>query len=68
MTVPVDTEERFCDESGIAKVRKQLSMSGYIGGRLAFLLLSGSFNPIHTSHLLYSAQDEKGTLKISDGP
>ncbi|HJX90359.1 MAG TPA: hypothetical protein VJ372_07680 [Pyrinomonadaceae bacterium] len=51
MTVPIDTGERFCDESGIAKVRKQLSMSGYIGSRLAFLLLSGSFNPIHTSHL-----------------
>jgi hypothetical protein len=51
LTAPADTEDRFCDESGIAKVRQQISMSGNSGSRLAFLLLSGSFNPVHTQHV-----------------
>jgi nicotinic acid mononucleotide adenylyltransferase len=51
MTAPADTEERFCDESGIAKIRRQISMSGNNGSKLVFLLLSGSFNPVHTQHV-----------------
>ena len=51
MTPDSDSEERFCEESQIAKVRRQISLAGAGENKLAFLLLSGSFNPIHTQHV-----------------
>jgi len=51
MTPDCDDEERFCEESEIVKVRRQISFAGEGDKKLAFLLLSGSFNPIHTQHV-----------------
>jgi hypothetical protein len=44
-------EEQFCDESGIAKVRRQIRLRACSGKELAFVILSGSFNPVHTQHI-----------------
>ena len=51
MTSRTEHEERFCEQSDIAKVKRQLELIGDGGMRPAFLLLSGSFNPIHTQHV-----------------
>jgi cytidylyltransferase-like protein len=44
-------QEQLCDESGIAKVRHQIGLRGCSGKELAFVILSGSFNPVHTQHI-----------------
>jgi hypothetical protein len=46
-------EEPFCDESAIARVKRHISTfcCSNSGRQLAFLLLSGSFNPVHTQHI-----------------
>src|SRR4029450_6490830 len=44
-------EERFCDASDLDKVRRQISIAVRGREKLAFLLLSGSFNPVHTQHV-----------------
>jgi nicotinic acid mononucleotide adenylyltransferase len=53
VTAPAKNDECFCDESAVAKFEQQISMRGYShsGWKFAFLLLSGSFNPVHTQHV-----------------
>lgn len=41
--------EQFCDLSTLVGLRHRIALSR--GKRLAFLVLSGSFNPVHTEHL-----------------
>jgi hypothetical protein len=41
----------LCGTSTIAKVREQVHAHRNSGKRLAFLILSGSFNPVHSQHL-----------------
>src|SRR5437879_5087259 len=45
-------DRNFCDQLAIEKVKRRLSSetSGRVE-KLAFLILSGSFNPIHTQHV-----------------
>lgn len=47
----LENGERFCEQSEIAKVRRQLDQVRDGGKKVVFLLLSGSFNPIHTEHV-----------------
>jgi hypothetical protein len=51
LTTSVDNEDRFCDWSSILKVQQHLSQDAYGSNKLAFLVLSGSFNPVHTQHI-----------------
>ncbi|HKO41936.1 MAG TPA: hypothetical protein VJU84_01495 [Pyrinomonadaceae bacterium] len=51
VTLHIDNEERFCEQSDIAKVTRHIDLFGGGGTKLAFLLLSGSFNPVHTQHV-----------------
>ena len=46
------SDENFCDQAAIEKVKRRLisASSGRVE-KLAFLILSGSFNPIHTQHV-----------------
>jgi nicotinic acid mononucleotide adenylyltransferase len=44
-------EEQFCDMSAMSTVRRQMSLPGCTGKRLAFLILSGAFNPVHAQHV-----------------
>lgn len=45
--VPFD-QEGFCDHSALARIRRRMSL---VCGEPAFLILSGSFNPVHTQHV-----------------
>ena len=51
LTPPIDHGERFCEQTEIAKVRRQIDLVANGDKKLVFLLLSGSFNPIHTQHV-----------------
>jgi hypothetical protein len=46
-----ENDKRFCSEAGIATVRRQIRARG--GGKqaLSFLIMSGSFDPVHTQHI-----------------
>jgi nicotinic acid mononucleotide adenylyltransferase len=47
-----EDDKPFCDEASIEKARQQLVSSAIrINENIAFLVLSGSFNPVHTQHV-----------------
>ena len=47
-----DDDGRYCSEDALASVREQVVRADCNArGRLAFLILSGAFNPIHTQHV-----------------
>jgi hypothetical protein len=50
--MPIESGEQFCDERCIERIRARLVASDASTGKtLAFLLMSGSFSPIHTEHV-----------------
>ncbi len=51
MTNDAENKDQFCDRHSILKIRQQINELDNNTNKLAFLVLSGSFNPVHTQHI-----------------
>jgi len=51
MTDNTGENDGFCDQNSVERVLHRINQISHNSNKLAFLVLSGSFNPVHTQHI-----------------